>query len=84
MRITDETPIAQNQKRARKILTFDFYPSCTNEKTTKIKQKNQNNTSAELSRSNFSNTKKGQCENIDLKLNIPSLQLLNKKEVCMN
>ena len=79
MRISDETPIAQNQKEAdgksKKMLTFDFYPSRMDEKTNKVEQKFQINY--------FSKTEKGQCLNIDLKLNIPSQYQLNKKEVCL-
>lgn len=74
MIITDKISTAQNQKRARKMLAFDFHPSRMGEKTIKTEQKFQNNY--------FSKTEKGQCLNIDLKLNIPSHYLLNKKEGC--
>jgi len=79
MIITDEKNIAQNQKEAdgksKKMLTFNFYTACMEQKTIKIEQKFFIN--------NFSKTEKGQCLNIDLKLNIPSPYSLNKKEVCL-
>ena len=68
-----KTSNTQNQMSARKRHTFDFQPSHMEEKTAKSQQKFQNNY--------FSKMEKGQCCNIDLKLNIPSVHLLNKKEV---